>query len=139
MILSDFEKEFLIEEYKALKIEIQSHIEQTRKVIYFNIVFSGIIWSFFLTKDLSFNFLIKWTPALIICLSTAYNYSLGKEINRIGDYIRQVENTLVSVPHLGWENHLYSKTHGSKHIFDKIEISFWVVFLLANLFAAIIM
>jgi hypothetical protein len=135
---SEYQNQFIIEEYKALRIEIQNLIVHTRKIIYFNIVFTGLIWSFYLTEELSFNFLIKWIPTLIVLLSAGYNYSIEKDIKKIGDYIHKIENVKLKNSDLGWEKHLRMKSIGWKSMADYWEKIFWVVLLIVNLIAALV-
>src|SRR4051812_28753356 len=106
MYTEDLRFEFLIEEYKALRKEIDDTMNQMRRTIIWNIVASGALWSFIYANNHNLPKGIHWIPPLIWFLFGSYYIVLGNDAKKIGGYIRNTEKKFLKEG--GWENYLHA-------------------------------
>lgn len=133
------EFEFLIEQFKALRSEIEHAIQHRRQTLYFTILACSAIWSTILIKDkenISEPQLIAWVPLVLTILAVLYTTSLNSDIKKIGRHIQKVEvSILKDHRQLGWESSMVHE--GWSSATNKWEKLFWLIFILSNLFLAL--
>ncbi len=100
----DSEK-FLLKEYESLRSEMEGEIEELRTIFKYTIVFSGLIWSWILSKGLTENFhFLKWIPFFISTLFYLQYLSQLHDLFYIGNYLKKVESYFELPAGLGWEH-----------------------------------
>ncbi len=103
---------FLIEEFKALRVEIENRSKETHQMIVFAITglsayFSWVIGSKVL-DGLSgpMRTVIAVVPLMLVVLLWVRAHLAHKAIERIGDYIQSIEQAAKLPEGLGWEGSL---------------------------------
>ena len=92
---------FLIEEYKALRKEIDQHMIESRTEERYAIISSGIVWGW-LILNREKNFLLWLVPVLLNTAIVFRTRAMSKHIEQIGMYIRTLEKAFHCT---GWEHH----------------------------------
>lgn len=121
---------FLVEEYKALRTQIDNHMKDLLNLEKWALTVAGIFWSWFATVGpKNPPGLIYWCPAIMSFLFGMRALGLHVMNLQVGKYIRLVENRLsVSKPD-GWENFLCSER---PRIVMVSAVAFWILLLLFN-------
>jgi hypothetical protein len=92
---------FLIEEYKALRKEIDQHMIESRTEERYAIISSGIVWAWLILNHEK-NFLLWLVPVLLNTAIVFRTRAMSKHIEQIGMYIRTLELAFQCV---GWEHY----------------------------------
>ena len=137
---SELHHQFLIEEYKALRQEIDNNLLQLRRIIYLNILGCGALWYFILdslSEKKPLYLIIYWLPLMLCTLCGLYFISLRRDVKRIGSYLKDTENEFLKKGNqLGWENFLINISKSWFGHTDKFETFHWIVLLVLNFFGA---
>lgn len=131
-----------LEQYKMLKTEIMSHVEETRKLEIYSIGAIAAIYSWFITRSTLPS--RAWLIALLIpLLGGLRTYTLYKRIGLLSEYLREIENKIFKDENklIGWERYFHSK---SLLVYKKqgipfSSIVFWVSLLVVTIIAPFIM
>lgn len=101
----DLHYQFLLEEYKALRQEIDNTMAQIRRLVYLNLLGSGAIWYLIFTSKVpdAIKIPLYLTPTVISILCGIYIHFLRRDVIRTGHYI---ENEFLATRSLGWEHYL---------------------------------
>jgi len=114
--------ELCIEEYKSLRIEIYSLIEETRRLEILALGGVAATYAWFVTSKVLPG--AAWyAPALLPLLGALRSYALFQRIGEIASYLQNLEKTL---NWSGWESHFASKAR-SRISFTSIV--YWLVLL----------
>ena len=136
----ELQHQYQLEQFKALRKEIEDNLAQIRRVTYLDVLGSGAIWFLSNTEKFpeEFKFPLYVTAVIISALCGLYIYFLRRDISRIGAFLYKVEIDVLDNVSLGWEHHLKSlnlKLFDNTETFDNI-FSFIIVAL--NLTGALI-
>ena len=123
-------KEYLIAEHASLRSEIESSTRQIRLLVTFSVMASGLFWSWLSTDGPADSSWLRAIPAAVVTLFWLYNWSLIRDLRRIGDYIAKVELAFNLPPDLGWENSLRAgRWEGAADLWEYL---WWVCLLAVN-------
>ncbi|RXH57332.1 hypothetical protein [Granulicella sibirica] len=93
---------FHIEEYKALRKEIEIHLTESRTEERYLVIAVGAIWAWLITNH-NHHVLLWCIPLLLAVASVSRMAALTYDIIKLGSYLRGVENHFHAA---GWEHHL---------------------------------
>lgn len=109
----DRAKDFLLEEYKRLCIEVDHYIKESGTCVTYTIGTSGVVWAWVLTNNAgSYHGFVIWIPFLVSLIGFLRWLSLQISMSKIGAYISEIEE--VFLPNRndhpsGWETWLRPK------------------------------
>jgi hypothetical protein len=131
-----------LEQYKMLRTEIMSHVEETRKLEIYAIGAISAIYSWFITKPTLPT--RAWLIALLIpLLGGLRSYTLYKRIGLLTEYLREIESCVFTGNNklVGWENYFQSKslTSYKKQGISFSSIIFWLTLLAITIAAPAIL
>lgn len=133
--MNESSQQFLLQEFDQLREELLECVKETRLLERNALLISGAIWAWAITnKTQSVYPVLLLVPPLIVFLSALRAWSLWKHIGNIAAYIQKVEKAFTLPDNLGWERAFAESRDYSKSI---SAIVFWVVLLVATVFAAI--
>jgi hypothetical protein len=94
------QQEFRLEEYKALRKEIDQHMTESRTEERYAIISAGITWGWLILNRKT-NGLLWAVPVLLTAAITYRTEAMSGHIREIGNYIRKLE---VAFDAKGWEH-----------------------------------
>lgn len=136
------ENSWHLEQYKMLRTEIMSHVEESRKLEIYAIGATAGIYSWFITRA-SLPSRAWLIVILIPLLGGLRSYTLYKRIGLLSEYLREIENYVFTgnkkLP--GWENYFQSKslTPYKKQGISFSSIIFWLTLLAITIVAPAIL
>jgi hypothetical protein len=95
---------FLLEEYKALRKEVEIYLLESRSLERYTIIAVGIIWGWLINTH-NHNRMVWAIPVVLTALATVRRFAIDRHFNRLRDYIVKTE---ADFQVNGWE-------HGWKH------------------------
>ena len=119
--ITETQKEFHIEEYKQLKAEISSVVDQAWKIFYYSIIFCAGFFGWLVANrqvvikdhavrviDAATWHIVVWIPLLVSLAAIVLNVGLYVRVNEIGNYLRKAE-AVFAYKELGWEKDVASR------------------------------
>lgn len=100
-------EQFHIEEFKALRHEIDEKIREIVTVQTHLVIAVALIWTYLFDHHQLRESLLWYLPALLSFLSALRTWMLAHAILRIGGYIAEIEEVF-AVGSLGWERRVRS-------------------------------
>lgn len=91
---------FQIEEYKALRTEIELYLKEARSQERYTIVAVGVIWGWLVIHNQT-NWIVWTIPVLVTAASSLREIAIARHFQHLGDYLRKVEKTYGVT---GWES-----------------------------------
>jgi hypothetical protein len=92
---------FLVEEYRALRKEIDQHMIESRTEERYAIISSGVVWAWLILNHEK-NALL-WLVPVVLSIAIAFRTNaMSKHIEQIGMYIRTLE---LAFQWVGWEHY----------------------------------
>ena len=137
-------KNFLLEETKNLRNEIESLTNRIESTHRYALVSTGVFWSWLCTKTIKDLPHLYYLSVLFFIIMNIYFYLRWKALNlgirRIADYIQLVEKEFLLPNHLGWESYLkklraINRIHEGMFLADR---KYWAILILANIVGGII-
>jgi hypothetical protein len=127
---------FLIEQYKALRTEIDYTMVHSRQLIFGSVAACGALWSFIIINCTINNSVIYWVPSIIAVFSCLYSLALRNNLKKIGEFLISTEKELLKdkSTKLGWESHIKQNWPSRADIWEN---AFWLSFLFINLLGAL--
>lgn len=122
---------FLVEEFKALRSQIELYITQIHALERWALIFSGGVWGWLSgrTTSLETPWLAYFIPTL---LTTAFAFraiGLHKANLNTGAYIKQIEKDMLTDGRLGWEQYVSQR---KPRIYRSTLYLFWMGLALSN-------
>lgn len=100
--------DFWIEEYKALRSEIDYYIGELRSQERYAVIAAGFVWSWLITNNRHEVFL--WSaPVLLMIAIVVRSYGMSEHIKVISKHIKLIEETFNVT---GWEHQKHSGALG---------------------------
>jgi hypothetical protein len=127
---------FLIQEFNALRKEIEMEIKQLRDYLQYAILASGGIWAWFLSHSqlqiIQTAYFLPFALSLLLCAQTIV---LRKKIFKLGSYIAAIECRFNLPDGLGWETQLVTGRIKRDWV-PLVEMLIWAALCLGNFGAA---
>jgi hypothetical protein len=128
---------FLLQEFNALRKEIEMEIKQLRDYLQAAILASGGIWAWFLSHpDPKLPPMAYFIPLFLSALLFAQTFGLRAKIFKLGDYIADIEKSFQLPTILGWERNLRSGRIKRDRV-PRLEKTIWSCLCAGNLLAAL--
>jgi hypothetical protein len=107
----DAARAFHIEQFKALRVEIDESTKEIRAVQRYVAAAVGGIWAWLATHSVKLPWWAWWMPVVLVALGFIQCAMLLREVRRLGTYIRTVENALrlSDLVTRGWETYLFEE------------------------------
>jgi len=129
--------QFLLAEFHALRAEIDSLLAFGYELPRYALLLSAVVWSWLLTRKRT-----EYLPQaagliapLLTLLLALMGVCVGIKVNRIGNYLKNVESQLSLPPGLGWETS--HRLQNYPWFVPFTEGMLWTVIVLTNVVAAI--
>jgi hypothetical protein len=97
----DDKQEFQLEEYRALRKEIDQHMSESRIEERYAVISSGITWGWLILNHKT-NGLLWAIPVFLTVAITYRTNAMSQHIIQIGEYIQSLEKAFQAE---GWEHH----------------------------------
>lgn len=120
--------DFLLQEYEAIRREMDQAVTETRTLERYALVAVGGIWSWIVAKGEPQYDALKWLPALLVVFLAFRALVLTKHVDFIANYLTEVEKSFALPERLGFETRF--KHHGTlKRLSAYI---FWLLLFLVS-------
>jgi hypothetical protein len=134
--LSDSAKDFLKEEHKYRRQEIENLIARLESDQKNGLIFTGAIWAWLATNiskvDSDLSNVIVILPPLIMSFFLYRRYHVDKMITTIAVYTRELERILGVPEKYGWEGWLHKRRHEGDNVDPLAGQTFWILLILVN-------
>ncbi len=130
--MNENSKEFLLKEFAALRTEIEAKLLEKRNNVRYALIASGAIWSWLAINPLEVA-KYKWVSLLPFALSFLFwvrSQFISADMNRMGDYIKMVENSFELPGGLGWQHYLALRRRPLKQNWEYL---YWILLCIGNL------
>ncbi|HVT56783.1 MAG TPA: hypothetical protein VHR45_00140 [Thermoanaerobaculia bacterium] len=117
--------QFLLEEFKALRKEIDDSVGETRLLERVALIATGAIWAWLAEKN-RLNYWLIWSPLVIIVLSGLRSLAIFHRIKMLGLYLNSMEVKYLQPPY-GWE---HSKFHREHHLISMSAVIYWIILVI---------
>lgn len=91
---------FLLEQYNALRTEVDHTIEQARRLLFWTVVGSGIVWSWTFTHyadaEPPLKFVQLFSPAVLTCFCWCYGSALDVVLTSLRAHLFKIEGKLLA-------------------------------------------
>ncbi|MEP6466904.1 MAG: hypothetical protein ABJB05_11400 [Parafilimonas sp.] len=125
----NLKEEFLMKEYDAVRTEMNDTVKETRMVERNSLIATTVIWSWLATTDHVAYKQLKWLPVILVLFSAYRAFGLASHIDKIRNYLRKFEHSVLLEDDWGFEQYYKSKLT-SRRISSYI---FWVLLFLVTL------
>ena len=140
--LSEIAKDFLKEEQKQRRQEIDFLIEKTESDQKSGLIITGAYWAWIITNGSKLLFPINIVaiciPTIIMAFFFFRYWSLHNSINGAAEYTLKVEELFDVPTGYGWETHIKDKRdNGQPNYMFRSTIIFWVALIFTNIILGI--
>lgn len=123
--------EFLLKEYDALRLQIDSITKELFSLERWALISSGTIWSWLATtSNNNVPHLIYWAPAIITILLCLRGWGLHSSNMLAGKYIANIESYFELPENMGWESLL---KQARPLMVVNAAILYWVILIVMNI------
>lgn len=108
----EFQFQFQLEQFKALRKEIEDNLSQIRRLVYLDVLGSGAVWYLVFSDNVPkpLKIPLSITSIFLSGLCAIYVAFLRRDIRRLGLFLIKVEDTILEQGvQLGWEKYLVSR------------------------------
>jgi hypothetical protein len=128
-------REFLLQEYVALREEILARIGEENRNENWALIVTGAIWGWLAVQDWQATMIVApFLPATLCSLFFLKGRAVTGRIVQLGKYVRDVEKGL-KLEGFGWENRLKAEGMPPFRAFQRL---YWALLLLVNLVLSIL-
>jgi hypothetical protein len=117
---------FLIEEFKALRNEIDASVQETRSLERLAVISTGGVWTWLL-KESKLGSLAAWLPLPIVFLCGIRSLAIYIDLLQMNKYIQERTEKFLLGTQGGWRNSPFQKERA--HVLLGSAVVFWVLLL----------
>jgi hypothetical protein len=143
--LSDLAKDFLKEEQKQRRQEIERYIGQIESDQRYGLIITGVIWSWLVTNreklQAPFDLVVIFIPTFIMLFFLWRWKATKMAVYQVGKYTKELEKLFAVPEQFGWETWLAGIIckSGKKNSLERYSFWYWILhafgnFILAGLF-----